>query len=924
MAHTGAPTAQASAGGPRTAPQHAPTERSEQKRNLATWWSNFKRSDKKPQDSQAPQGIFGVPLQESIRYANVAISLFNDEGNSYIYGYVPIVVAKCGVFLKEKATDVEGIFRLAGSEKRIKELKVQFDSPDRYGKGLDWTGYTVHDAANILRRYFNQLPEPIIPLDFYERFREPLRNHQAQAVGELEAQSPSVGNFDGHAAIRKYQSLITELPPLNRQLLLYILDLLAVFASKSDLNKMTTANLSAIFQPGILSHPQHDMAPPEYRLSQDVLIFLIENQDSFLIGMQGTEADPDTVREVQSGSPSKQPSTPTTPGRSKTIIGRTSSNASVGAESVRRFGGIRRNVSVSSSKRSKKSDGGPTIVAGGINSPSTPTGGVHRSNTVPSRRGGSNAASPRFSRDKNSDPSTPSPRNTSTAAIETNKLRPASLQSTPIAAAAPQFPAELDVSSSEATTPLAPHGSDTSSALTREYLTPKKDTAPLLSPPKGSAEQKTERSPSAPQSASGGRAFLDIFKQSPGSDAEGRRPNKLQKKRIPGTSISSAQSSVQSLPHEGHSDVSPRSPTAFTFPASAADVMTERAGEPSDLTLAQGSWTEGGHQAAQTTPQRGSGTTDHATLRPTASPPQSYHSATESDADMVGDDLPKEVTSPEKEKKRHRWRFSRSQNKLDSPAVQSSPNPLGTMTAQDQTTSRSTVGSYNAQPRRSFQDPTPLVPAATDATAVTPMGSPPIQPSGNDPLFSDSEREKRSGPVSWIRGKLQERKDKDAEKRARTPDRHRGGRQASDLQLPNEALPVRGKSFEQQRAASAVTMSSPSNAHAMEAAQNAAQKTGSPSTGNNTTPSATSNMNIPSTTDNMTTPFATNNMSTAPATKDPATPSVNPDMTASGSGVLETSPSTTVSPSNRTQNATNGDGKHIGEAIVESSGGEQR
>lgn len=50
----------------------------------------------------APQGIFGVPLQTSIRYANVAISLFNEEGQSYIYGYVPIVVAKCGVFLKEK------------------------------------------------------------------------------------------------------------------------------------------------------------------------------------------------------------------------------------------------------------------------------------------------------------------------------------------------------------------------------------------------------------------------------------------------------------------------------------------------------------------------------------------------------------------------------------------------------------------------------------------------------------------------------------------------------------------------------------------------------------------------------------------------------------------------------------------------------
>jgi hypothetical protein len=51
-----------------------------------------------------PGGIFGVPLRQSITYANVAISLVDAEGKSYIYGYVPIVVAKCGVYLKEKGT----------------------------------------------------------------------------------------------------------------------------------------------------------------------------------------------------------------------------------------------------------------------------------------------------------------------------------------------------------------------------------------------------------------------------------------------------------------------------------------------------------------------------------------------------------------------------------------------------------------------------------------------------------------------------------------------------------------------------------------------------------------------------------------------------------------------------------------------------
>src|SRR4051794_24707163 len=107
----------------------------------------------------------------------------------------------CGGFANfRKATNVEGIFRLSGSEKRIKELKLIFDSPDRYGKGLDWQGYTVHDAANVLRRYLNLLPEPIVPLDLYERFRDPLRGHTKQAVGDNEGPQLEE-NFDVDQAI---------------------------------------------------------------------------------------------------------------------------------------------------------------------------------------------------------------------------------------------------------------------------------------------------------------------------------------------------------------------------------------------------------------------------------------------------------------------------------------------------------------------------------------------------------------------------------------------------------------------------------------------------------------------------------------------------------------------------------------------------
>lgn len=45
---------------------------------------------------------------------------------------------------------------------------------------------------------------------------------------------------------------------------------------------MPASNLAAIFQPGLLSHPDHDMHPQQYRVSQEVLIFLIQHQDRFL------------------------------------------------------------------------------------------------------------------------------------------------------------------------------------------------------------------------------------------------------------------------------------------------------------------------------------------------------------------------------------------------------------------------------------------------------------------------------------------------------------------------------------------------------------------------------------------------------------------------------------------------------------------
>lgn len=790
---------------PQPAPMAQPAETASTRRDLTSWWKQFsKRGNPKREEDKdrVIPGIFGVPLATSITYANVAISLFNDGGESYIYGYVPIVVAKCGVFLKEKATDVEGIFRLAGSEKRIKELKHQFDTPDRFGKGLDWTGYTVHDAANILRRYFNQLPEPIIPLDFYERFRQPLRNHQAEAVGHIDGQAPAIGNFNFNAAIGTYQVLIKELPPLNRQLLLYILDLLAVFAAKADINKMTTSNLAAIFQPGILSHPSHDMAPQEYRLSQDVLIFLIENQDHFLIGMEGTAVDERTVKEIESGPSTPQAKTPTTASRNKTAIGRSASSSSVGAESVRKYGDLRRNVSVSS-RRSKHS-AAPSPVTPSFGTP--PGSGVQRSNTVPSKK--SPAIPPaRFSREKQSDPPTPSeltklqpemappppestkplpeslgsppepvkqPSETTKPPSETTKpppaaSAPASQVKQVVAAVLPPPPEVVSPSSSEETTrPAAPPAVIQTTGLMPTppaenqaqrtgYITPTREKSEFT---EGSfAGEPT--TPIGEPISTAARTFTQIFgKPSPQSEEKKdvRRPNKLQKRRMPSSANPSAHSSTQSLsglPTGLESHPSPLPPGLGPGPASSSRELH-----------------------SDSVPLKPSG----ATLKPSTSPSASFRShstATEYSEAEGGDDAQGQFdTSNKKEKRRRPHRHE--VGKLT--PTGSEPN-FGSIAGAEK--SMTSIGSAG-RGRKSLQ---------LDSTYGSETSNLTLVPSE---IGNGRESEKK-GPINWFREKMHERKEREAEKqRAKSPPGSTADLTGSshNLSRPMERLPARGKSMD--------------------------------------------------------------------------------------------------------------------------------
>lgn len=350
---------------------------------------------------------FGVSLEEATSQAAAKISILTNETAGHVlqYGKIPIVVAKCGVYLKQNGLTQEGIFRVGGSSKRVKELQMIFNTPPEFGKKLNWDGYTVHDAASVLRRYLNALPEPLIPLNMYEDFRDPLRQrpriinylkYKAENLNKSSNSIPSSTNMqyssshlsglnttltpteapklvypsgeyssteklhsdkpgnqqertpkseentksngdssndvtktrksknykklriDTREAIDEYKYLVDSLPDLSKQLLFYILDLLAMVQNHSDENLMPSRNLAAIFQPSILSHPNHDMDPTEYLLSQHVVEFLIlyaykllPNQSNSMKSNNNTSSEVENVGQLIESS--KNPDITTDP-----------------------------------------------------------------------------------------------------------------------------------------------------------------------------------------------------------------------------------------------------------------------------------------------------------------------------------------------------------------------------------------------------------------------------------------------------------------------------------------------------------------------------------------------------------------------------------------------------------------------------------
>ncbi|NXG87434.1 RHGBA protein, partial [Stercorarius parasiticus] len=177
-------------------------------------------ADKQPRAAAAEGKIFGVSfhaLPQSLVPA---------------YGYIPsFLVDTCECL--EEHVHTEGLFRKSGSLVRLKALKSKLDQ----GENCLSTALPC-DVAGLLKQFFRELPEPILPLHLQE--------------GLFKAQQ--LGNE------KKTATVLLSCLMANRTIeaLRYFFNFLRTVSLRSNENRMDSSNLAVIFAPNLLHSSENE------------------------------------------------------------------------------------------------------------------------------------------------------------------------------------------------------------------------------------------------------------------------------------------------------------------------------------------------------------------------------------------------------------------------------------------------------------------------------------------------------------------------------------------------------------------------------------------------------------------------------------------------------------------------------------------
>ncbi|KAM9958717.1 hypothetical protein ACTFIW_012306 [Dictyostelium discoideum] len=182
--------------------------------------------------------IFGAPLLDVVMNQkskttslNSSSSATNNNNSTVEEINIPLFLHNGFKYIIQHGLGIEGIFRIAGTKDKVKQLQMQLDK----GENIDYDASKVDpvDLADLMKIYFRELPDCLLQSDQYDHFI-------------------SLLTLDRLGQIQKLRELVASLRPENREMLKQLIWFLGRIAVNSTTNKMSEENLGLVWGPNLL------------------------------------------------------------------------------------------------------------------------------------------------------------------------------------------------------------------------------------------------------------------------------------------------------------------------------------------------------------------------------------------------------------------------------------------------------------------------------------------------------------------------------------------------------------------------------------------------------------------------------------------------------------------------------------------------
>eukprot|EP01114_Cavostelium_apophysatum_P012439 TRINITY_DN2782_c0_g1_i2.p1 TRINITY_DN2782_c0_g1~~TRINITY_DN2782_c0_g1_i2.p1 ORF type:complete len:972 (+),score=287.89 TRINITY_DN2782_c0_g1_i2:37-2952(+) len=179
---------------------------------------------------------------------------------------VPPFIKQALDYLKKRgASQEEGIFRVPGSTTEVEEIKKDINKKGAFEPGE--TAPMISSVAGVVKLFFREMPESVIDSQLYFSIIDIAKGG------------------DPKAKVAQLKTLIANLQPANRNLLLYLLRFLKDLSSHADKTKMNTSNLAMVWAPNLIKDPPDLQMQTLWESSNyinSVVNLMIDNVDAFM------------------------------------------------------------------------------------------------------------------------------------------------------------------------------------------------------------------------------------------------------------------------------------------------------------------------------------------------------------------------------------------------------------------------------------------------------------------------------------------------------------------------------------------------------------------------------------------------------------------------------------------------------------------